>query len=156
MWIDNSKELRTIIMEKYYRYIFNKVIIEDRMIKNHKGITLDIEELAQNYVMAASKAVDKFLVDKGTFKSYLDFWLKDAKTSNSSGHYYGIAFTVSSDDKSIINIAQSLEGLEETDITAQSSNPEENVIKEKETERLYDLAKYADPVGFARESLDLI
>ena len=159
-WFTVYGQLKVGIMEKYYRYIFTQVVKESK----RSTITVDIDDLAMNYVVATAKAVDKFLSDKGTFKSYLDHWIKDAKTSNTSGHYYGLAFLSpdpSYDSLGWTNIAVSLDHLlsedgDDNEIkTLESESPEETTIRESTRSRVRMLADYADPMGFAVESLGL-
>lgn len=163
MWYGLSKDLKRVIMEKYYRYIFSQVIKE----ANTSKIKISPSDMAHNYVLALSKAIDKYIVDKGTFTSYLDHWLKDAKTDPTSGHYVGLAYKMPRHasrsgmfDRGYNNIAVSLDSKEyENNMSAivydASDDVEETVTRQKKIERIRELAMYADPDGFAREALGL-
>lgn len=159
-WFELYGRLKNGIMEKYYRYIFTQVIRESK----RSTVKVDIDDMAQNYVVATSKAVDKFLSDKGTFKSYLDHWIKDAKTAITSGHYYGLAFVTPDADYSnigVTNIAVSLDQLlsdegDDSEIKSiEAESPEELAIVRSHHQRIRALANYADPLGFAVESFGL-
>ena len=67
-------KIRDQIMMNYYAYISNKATYET----SKYGVTTsyDKEDLHQNYYMATNRAINHFNKDKGTFKSYLDLWLK--------------------------------------------------------------------------------
>ena len=73
--------VRDQIIKNYYKFINNKSITDANNI--FQG-NVDRDDLHQNYFMAANKAVNHFNKDRGTFKSYLELWLRKVKLSERS------------------------------------------------------------------------
>ncbi|WYW01732.1 RNA polymerase sigma factor [Pseudomonas phage vB_PpuM-Voja-6] len=153
MWYGLANELRKLIAKKYSRWLFSKVRKEVTMSK----IKVDINDMAQNYMLATLRAINKYKVSKGTFTSYLEFWVKDAKTSNEFNHYLGLAYYVPS--------VEAVEGEGQTNLYTGMDDPsveevsvpsyEEAIVEQNSTDRIYQLCVYADPVGYARSAFNL-
>ena len=98
--LDMYFNFKNMILEKYIRYFWT----EAKNSKNSTNLNVDENELFNNFVINADKAIDKFDSDRGTLTSYINNWLKDAKTNPKFGHEYGNSFSVSSTGRrSIMN-----------------------------------------------------
>ncbi|QJT71187.1 Sigma70_r2 domain-containing protein [Vibrio phage vB_VcorM_GR11A] len=153
LWNDVSIQMRDKILKKHTRYIFSKVRYE----ANRSTTPLSMDDMAHNYVVALLKAIHKYLPEKGTFQSYLDYWLMDAKTNSSSRHYYGLAFDVPNMDalekNNITNLSISLSAEEVQEVSTNSI--EQDVVESAHILRVRELAIYADPLGYARSAMNI-
>ena len=98
--LDMYFNFKNMVLEKYIRYLWT----EAKNSKNSTNLNVNENELFNNFVINADKAIDKFDSDRGTLTSYINNWLKDAKTNPKFGHEYGNSFSVSSTGRrSIMN-----------------------------------------------------
>ena len=74
-WIAEFVKLKELILQKYYRFIINTAQSDFKSL----GHTVSLDDMAQNYVLVSSKALDKCDYEQGTLTSYLQLWLKSAK-----------------------------------------------------------------------------
>lgn len=153
-YYDLTKEMKLLIFHKYARLIFGKVRSEGNY---DTAASLDLSDMGQNYTVAAFKAISKYQVGKGTFKPYLDHWIKDAKTGRDFTHYHGLAFSVPSvsvlEKEGIVNIAQDIDS--EEALATSIPGIEQNIVNNSHNIRIVELALYADPEGYARVALGL-
>ncbi|QJT70974.1 Sigma70_r2 domain-containing protein [Vibrio phage vB_VcorM_GR7B] len=153
LWHSTAIDMRNRIMRKHTRYIFSKVRSEG----NRATTPIDLNDMAQNYVVALLKAIYKYLPERGTFQSYLEYWLLDAKTNSGSKHYYGLAFDVPSmetlEKNSLSNLSIPLSA-EEVQMVS-THGVEQEVCDNSHILRIRELALYADPLGYAREALNI-
>lgn len=161
-WYKESIEFKHQIMEKYMRHA---VMQANRYHKMNKRS--DLDDIIQNYLLAVSKAIDKFDSKKGTLTSYINQWLLNAQSYSDSGHEYGIAYSIPVSIKKIkalskknntVNISASLQDesvKKEVEIVSSGFTPEEEVEQKSEVSRIRLLAKYADPKGLGRIKLGI-
>ncbi len=120
---------------------------------------LDSKDVVQNFLYAIAKAIDKYDSSKGALTSYVNYWILNAQTCNSSSAEYGIAYTLPhskkkkiSEERERVNFSSSLNAdLAEHDIPDDSDHVERN----QEQEVLKYLIKKADINGCARLCLDI-
>ena len=77
--------VRDQILLNYYQYISDKAAYDANYVYKYSGVNK--EDLHQNYYLAASKAINHYNKDKGTFKPYLDFWLMKARLTKKGSHF---------------------------------------------------------------------
>jgi len=156
-WHNESIQFKNMLIEKYMRHIVNKAGKYYRA-KSHR---LDLDDIIQNFSLAASKAIDKFDSRKGTLTSYIELWMRQAESYSFDSHEYGIAFSIPSNkkkgaalDSKNVNIYVPLEEKEIGTISTEE-DVEEHVERLDEIDKIRELAKYADPIGIARIELGI-
>lgn len=153
LWYTTALEMRDLVMQKYTRFIFSKV----RQEVDRSTVMVDVNDLAQNYVIALIKAIHKYLPERGTFQSYLEYWILDAKTNVDSKHYYGVAFDIPNmnclTEGTLSNLYQSMDSAEVESVS--TSCIEDEIVENAHILRVRELAEYADPIGYARASLNI-
>lgn len=158
-WHKMGLDFRNLIIERYVRYAVMKA---HGYYKTNMG-RVDLDDLVQNYMLAISRGIDKYDSKRGTLTNYINQWIRNAQLNSDSPHEYGIAYSVPQNVRrqmadgntyGRVNISSSLEdeGVEsQFDTTyAEISSPQDIAERESEIEEIRKIAKYADPVGFAR------
>lgn len=159
-WRNKASEFKQMLMEKYMRYVMveaNNFYQYHRT--NNPHMQFDLDEVAQDFCLAVSKAIDKCDSEKGTLTSYIQNWLHDARTNRSE---YGTAFSLPSNQRRAIakgtseinNISISLDA-EEVQEIASDSDVEEHLFRSTIVTKVQKLAKSVDPLGIGRISLKI-
>ena len=78
-WLRQFLDLKTMILEKYSRFIITTAQKDYKMM----GHSVSLNDLIQNYVITSSRALDKCDFKQGTLTSYIQLWLKSARTRSS-------------------------------------------------------------------------
>ena len=135
-------KIRDQIMMNYYAYISNKATYET----SKYGVTTsyDREDLHQNYYMATNRAINHFNKDKGTFKSYLDLWLKKVLLQGFHSWNKGNPAELNESSFMILNNQESWSSQKLTDQPLLTKD------------QLTKLAGMLDPSGYLLASLGLI
>ena len=81
------ERFRHMILENYTKYIIGVANSDSAS----SPLMASREDMQQIYYLAANKAINHFNSNKGTFKSYLDIWIK--KYRNSSESFRNLAYT---------------------------------------------------------------
>lgn len=90
-YLELTYEFRNSIVSNYVKFAYKQAMNFCDM----KGPNYDFKDVFQNFLTAITKAVDKYDCSKGALTSYIQFWLLNAQTADSShGHEYGIAYTL--------------------------------------------------------------
>ena len=132
--------LRNRILQVFAEYI-NRMAAYDAA---HHPLRVSQRDTKQNYYLAAMKAVNHFNQERGSFKSYLDIWLKKARNANS--HVTGSAYTAPSGAKAN-HIAVSMDKVD-----GKGWDDEED---EKPEGRTAELVRLVDPEGYLSEAMGL-
>jgi hypothetical protein len=156
-WYTQALEFRSMIAERYYRLVVNNA----SMMYNSNPERYDIEDIAQNFLVAVHKAIDKCDHRRGTLTSYVQKWILDAKTSYGY-HEYGISYVIPKSKRLAIatkvdtttnNLSMSME--DDTILNLEADNLELDFEKKQMMDRVRILARHADPIGFARMKLGI-
>lgn len=139
--------LKSKMLMDFSDYIARKANRDARSI----NLPIDVQDLCQNYYMAANKAIDHFNLDRGAFKSYLDVWLK--KGLHSGTHFYGSAYSIPSGAKAN-HLYVPLDSIPEEEHHVAAS-PFHIVNEAQQDALIYQLAKLVDSEGYAIASLEL-
>ena len=95
-WVNNHLKMYRLLKEyisaKYYKFAWREACAANMIT----GLHVDINELSKNYNMAVEKAIDKYDSDKGTLTSYIQQWLKAAKTNPDFPHQYCESYSMPS------------------------------------------------------------
>lgn len=75
-WLLEFLRLKKMILEKYHRLVITSAQ-KDYKAMGHK---VNLNDLIQNYMMTASRALDKCDFTKGTLTSYIQLWMKNARS----------------------------------------------------------------------------
>lgn len=163
-WHEQALKFKSMILEKYMRL----VVVEaqsffKKQSQDNPELTFDLSEIAQNFFLAANKAVDKCDVTRGTLTSYIGLWIKEAKGNPALRGQYGIAYSVPASQRRLmalgkaggaVNISSSVDSEELAAVAGQ-----DDVAGEYERRQLVDfvrrLAKEVDPRGFGRMALGI-
>jgi len=156
-WLAEAMRFKNMILEKYMRHIVNRA----HAFQSQSGSRVDIEDLIQNFVLAASKAIDKADAGQGTLTTYINHWLKNASHNSINGHEYGVAYVIPQSVKSKIARGESHDfnlalALDDKSLAPQLMvDPEIGMEQRMEQDLIRRLAKAADPEGFARIALSI-
>jgi len=129
-----------------YKVYLDKVASFDATVRHLNYSQADLE---QNYWLAFEKAIVLFNVDSGTFKSYLDLWVKKMRIEGN--HILGKALDAPS-TAGVNVLGQSDECLVNWE---SGSNTLDTVNKQQQYKRILELARLVDPNGYAIQSLGL-
>lgn len=163
--LELAYEFRNKIVQQYIKQAY-------KTARNHvadKGDTFDFKDVSQNLLAAITKAVDKYDCGRGALTSYINFWILNALTYNSSSQEYGTAFTISAQQRRKLatgeshngNYAVSLDktygedGSDLKDMLAGDPGVDHELEKAQSLHLIQYLAKRADVRGLARLYLDI-
>jgi len=149
-WHKKYCEFKNMILQKYMRLITKQA----QAYYSHNNSKIDLDDLIQNYVLYASKAIDKLDQTQGTLTSYIKVWLNHA-TNITSSNESGIAFVLPPAKRrecKVNNMSVPMDATEVKNLEVCISGDLENI---SETRRLRKLARLADPIGLARLSLGI-
>lgn len=166
-YLEKMYEFRNSVVEQYLKHSYVKA---RKYVKEHPNC--DLRDVYQNFNAAVTKSVDKYDCSKGALTSYVDFWIRNAENSTSTGfgHEYGIAYSLPQQQKekivsgksSTVNFSISLnqlqaseEGVSLLETLEGDVAIDEKIMRAQEIERIRRLAKLADPKGIARLYLDI-
>ena len=162
-WLKKAVEFKHMLVEKYMRLAMLEATTYYKIQKqNNPHLSIMLDDVAQNFILAVSKAIDKCDANRGTITSYVQTWLHDAKSTVHFSHEYGTAYSLPNNKKrgivteglKINNIAVSLDHDEVQEMKS-TDNVEENVMAAQVVNRVRILAKAADPVGLGRIALQI-
>jgi hypothetical protein len=158
---------RSSVCEKYLKQ--SSIDAKDYISTN--GVTSDFHDVRQTILKAILVAIDKYDSDRGAFTSYLKCWIRNALTSKTVEHEYGIAYTVPQAQRQKIaqhatgylNYSVSLDELSDDSETTKSlhsvigdeTDHSDDISRVQETMLIRRIAKLADIRGCARLHLDI-
>lgn len=158
-WWKQAEEFKHMMMEKYFRLVMLETTIYCKTQKrDNPHLVINVDDVAQNFVLAVSKAIDKCDAEQGTLTSYVQNWIKDAKSTSHYRHEYGIAYTIpasrrrqlaESNKTHAINLSVSFDSEELKELES-DTNIEEETIRKDTVNMVRRLAKLADPSGVSR------
>ncbi len=162
-WLSKAVAFKHQLMEKYMRY----AMVEAQAYyayhrKNNPHIQVNVDDVAQNFILAVSKAIDKCDSDKGTLTSYIKSWLQDARNTTHFRHDYGLVFSLPTSKRreiarkqsTVNNLPVDMESPEVQNM-ASSSNVEQELESANVVNTIRRLAKHADPLGLGRLALNI-
>lgn len=140
-------------------------------MKKHHSRTFDFDDLRQSFLRSVVVAINKYDSSKGPLTSYIKWWIFNAATCGTDEHEYGIAFTVSSNQKKmmatstsdLVNFAVSLDALvvdeDELSLHELLGGSTDELDDEIEKMTLHDIVravvKSVDPTGIGRLTLEV-
>jgi hypothetical protein len=160
-WFNQASKFKNMMIEKYLRLVVNETMMYyNQQKKNNPHLKFDLDDIAQNFALAVSKAIDKCDADQGVLTTYVQNWIKDAKNASNFRHEYGIAYSIpasrrralaESDDlgSKHINISVHIDSDELTGLES-DSNLEQELLRKDTIKTVRQLAKHADPDGISR------
>lgn len=136
-WMTQYLQLKEMILEKYTRIIISWAQ-KDYKTLGHK---VNLSDLVQNYMMMASKALDKCDYKQGTLTSYIQLWLKDARKKSQKNESID-----SGADEHMLHLDSQDEGSANTvEMSTDDSNSDNDHIH-----NIRSLIKLIDPLGIFR------
>ena len=110
---------------------------------------VQLDDILQIYLLTADKAIDKCDATKGVLTTHIQNWLKSAKntvvdTYLAPDQYRG--YTEQEEDVTLDDIITN----NRQDSVSTESPIEESMDRKVKIERVQQLAKFFDPVGYAR------
>lgn len=128
--------------------------------RSSKNKNFDSDDMFQNFLSAVTKAIDKYDSSKGALTSYINYWILNAKTCNSSTSEYGIAYIIPHSkkkekvtDKSVVNFSVSLESEEINDV--EIDDVHDKTEEDEEHSIIQYLVKKVDKRGCLRLTMDI-
>jgi len=156
-FISEYYKYRNSIVDHYVKFS-HKSSNNFRQTKNNN---YDSNDVFQNFLSAVTKAIDKYDSSKGALTSYINYWILNAKTCNSSSSEYGIAYTIPHSkkkekvtNKDNVNFSMSLES-EEINTIDYDNDVHTSTEKEEENKIVQFLIKRVDKKGCLRLTLDI-
>lgn len=144
LYLNESKNFKKQIVEKYVRHILLAA-------QNHYKVNnskMELDEIIQTMFVYASHAIDKYDQSKGTLTSYISTWLQHARNQSGVNELETSFLLPHAKRNEIKNSSVSLESIENLEL--ETREDENNDI-----EKVRQLAKLADPLGFARIAMDI-
>lgn len=132
----------------------------------------DVKDVTQNFIGAVIVALNKYDCDRGAQSTYVKWWIMHAQTCGSSGHEYGLAYTIPQSQRKRLaigdssggaNFSVSLDQQPEDDegsslhdrLGGESEDLESEIGHSRLLRRLAEVAKRVDPCGIARLQYDM-
>jgi len=158
-WTTVAADFRDQMAEKYMRMVMLEAQSHwANQRENNPHLSLDLDELAQNFMLSVLKAIDKFDERQGTLTAYILNWLKNAKISQQYRGEYGVAYTIPHSKKTSIardgdtgtrNLSVGLDD-ENVQNVADERNIESVLSQRQELHRVREVAKFSDVQGIGR------
>lgn len=138
-----SRSFKKKIVEKYVRHIINAAQSHYKM----NDSKMELDEIIQTMFVYGSHAIDKYDQNKGTLTSYITTWLQHARNQSSVNELETSFLLPHSKRSEIRNASVPLETIE--NMEAEETEINDDII------RVRQLAKIADPKGFARIAMEI-
>ena len=143
-WLEKAVAFKQLILEKYVRLCLTN---SQRDYVHYFNHTVELDDIVQMYLLAASRAIDKCDSRQGALTSHIQNWFMTARVRVKQQHEQQLA-------------RQSIETIDwdsnELSSTSQKNSSQERDLEEKESnEEIRMLAKIADPTGAARAFLGI-
>lgn len=158
VYFDSAIQLRNAIVEKYMRH----AMMESKSFYvsfKRKNPVLSIEqaEVANSFVLAIIKAINRCDQNAGTLTNHITNWLKNAKCNRNLITEYGTAYSVPQSNKKSFNLKNhggnaylNIDSDEAKNIAHQQNEESLEVLQ------LRKVAKELDPKGYARLPLGIM
>lgn len=140
-WVKYAEQFKELIVEKYVRLCLQTAQAD---YANYFETEANLDDMVQNYLLAASRAIDKCDPNQGVLTSYVQFWLKTARAQQ-LGVRKQEAATSSSDDEAYVEP----EGSFSPELS--SSLEQDQLIEE-----VRQIARLVDPEGYGRAYLGIL
>jgi len=89
-YLEHFYKYRAQVLEKYIKHASSQA----KRFTTSNGPNFDFNDVRQTILKSMLLAIDKYDSNKGAFTSYINQWVLNAQTCNTSEHEYGIAYTV--------------------------------------------------------------
>jgi hypothetical protein len=159
---------RNQIISSYLKHAYKQA---KSYVNSNPFSSFDVQEVGQNFLVAVTKAIDKYDSSKGALTSYVNWWILNAQTCGAANHEYGIAFSVPQGVKkdmalgnnSIVNFSVSMNtGLSAEDDEGPSCidirddvDGERQLLQQESDDMIQYLVKCADDNAIVRLYLDI-
>lgn len=84
-------KFKGMVVAKYRRFVLSQA----RIAIENSALPMDLQETIKNYMMAVSKALDKYNSNRGALTSYIQQWLKNERTNPEFDPRYAQSFGLS-------------------------------------------------------------
>ena len=141
--------IRDLLIKNYKDYAINAAI------NDHSGLVkyTSIEDMKQNYILPIIKSINRYDVNKGSFKSYLDIWLR--KYKDDPTNFVGVS-PLSVSGVKYDDFISFDKDMEEENISINNKNLFDDIVNEKQKKDIvYQLALLVDKDQYAIDYLDL-
>jgi len=143
--------IRDLLIHNYKDYAMSKAVADYKNMAHYSDISID--DMRQNYILPIIKAINKYDIDKGSFKAYLDIWIRkyrDNPTHFMDGSGDGSTRTsfVSFDSDEHRKVDRIIQ-------TREENNAVDIVNQNRQRMIIANLASLVDPKRYAVEYLEL-
>lgn len=142
-YFDTVKDFKKQIIEKYIRHTLTAAQTHYKL----NDSKMELDEIIQTMFVYVSHAIDKYDQTKGTLTSYISTWLQHARNQSSVNELETSFILPHAKRSEIKNASVSLDLIEKLEVEDEEIN--DDIV------RVRQLAKIADPLGFARIALDI-
>lgn len=149
IWFDRYLELRSAVMEKYYRMIVKDIGKYTHVIAGK----VDKNDMATEYILSFLRAFSKFDTTSGAFTGYLTNWLKNARSNSMTTDETGIAYTLPHNVRTKIGQGKGYADVHNFSMPQDedaSVDPIESLEDKDESDAFSLLLATADPEGMYR------
>lgn len=138
-WLGKALDFKQLIMEKFIRLTLNTAQKDYKLFFN---LRVNLDDIIQTYMLAASRAIDKCDSAQGALTSHIQNWFLTARSR--------VQERLQSNEisKSIDTIDFQSEEFKALEYT--TSNIEQDIVNSERLDVISRLARLADPVGAAR------
>lgn len=146
--------IRGLLIKNYKDYAMSKAMADYNNLNQYRNVS--VEDMRQNYVLPILKAINKYDVDKGSFKNYLDIWIR--KYREDQAHFLGESSSQNNGVKDGDFLSIDSEAAQESFQESQTVTEDSVVDIVNENRRrviIENLAALVDPKGYARDFLEL-
>ena len=144
-WCAKAREFKNAILEKYTRLCLKTAQV-DYVKLNH---SVDLDDILQIYLLTADKAIDKCDATKGVLTTHIQNWLKSAKNTVVDTYLTPDMNSGYSDKEEDVTLDDIINNHKQDTVDATTSL-EDSLDRKLAIQRVQQLAKFFDPVGYAR------
>lgn len=160
-------DYRAQVLEKYAKQASSQA----KAHTSTKGSNFDFNDVRQTILKGILLAIDKYDSERGALTTYINWWVLNAQTCNTSEHEYGIAYVVPQSQRkkiaehttSYLNHSVSLDELADDEgntknlhsVIGDGVDHDDQLIKSEADVHVRRIAKLADVRGCARLVLEI-
>jgi len=150
-FLNEALQFREHISQKYMRLVVNEVAAHAKRQHDLTGSRQDPSDIAQNFMLAVYKAIDKCDPLKGTLTSYVLQWIGNAKTSVQFRDETGTAYLLPSAKRGeVVNFTVDTDAEVLNNVATDELSHESNLERKQRLEEVRKIARQADPKGYGR------
>jgi len=142
--------IRDALISNYKDYAMSKAMAD---YKAEQHNTISIDDMRQNYILPIIKAINKYDVDKGSFKNYLDLWIRKYRDNPT---HFGDGINWNRKNAGIVSMDSDEYRESNSIMQMREENSVVDIVNENRQRMIIaNLASLVDPKRYAIDYLDL-